>query len=138
MIVPGEETTFTCTYTSIFDVIEEFQWLVNGTLLEDLNKTEGIEAENNIVGHLHFINITVEYNGTTIQCIIHFTSGESVPSNHAILFVQGKEKIMRLAANCSNTLCRSPSCCWFSDCYSYSTGLHHLPHLDTSLLPGYN
>ncbi len=100
MIVSGEDTTFTCTYTSIIDVIEQFQWLVNGTRLEDLNKTEGIEAENNIVGHLHFINIPVEYNSTTIQCIIDFTSGESVPSNNAILFVQGKEKIMRLAANC--------------------------------------
>ncbi len=30
---------------------------------------------------------------------------------------------------------RSPSCCRFSECYSYSTGLHHLPHLDTLDIP---
>ena len=96
VIVSGEDTTFTC-YTAIFGPIEQFQWLVNETRLEDLNKTEGIEAENNFIGHLHFTNIPVEYNGTTIQCIIYLTSGESVHSNHAMLFVQGEEKIIYLA-----------------------------------------
>ncbi len=94
MIVPGDDATFTCIYSSIFDVIEQFQWLVNGTRLEDLNQTEGIRTENNIFGHLHFTNIPVEYNGTTIQCIIDFASGESTPSNHAMLLIQGEGKII--------------------------------------------
>ena len=96
VIVPGGETTFTCIHTSVIGVIEQFQWLVNGTRLEDLNQTDRIEAENNIIGHLHFINIPVEYNSTTIQCIIDFTSGESIPSNNATLFVQGEERILQL------------------------------------------
>ncbi len=64
---------------------EQLQWLVNGTRLEDLDQTERIEAKSNI---LYFIDIPV---GTTIQCIIDFTSGESVLSNNA---VQGEEKIV--------------------------------------------
>ncbi len=91
VVVPGDDTTFTC-YTAIFGPIEQFKWLVNGTRLEDLNQTEGIDAENNFFGHLNFISIPVEYNSTTIQCIIDFTSGESVSSNNATLLVQGKEK----------------------------------------------
>ncbi len=64
---------------------------MNGTRLEDLDRTERIEAEKNII---YFIHIPVQYNGTTIQCIINLTSGEIVPSNRAILLVQGEEKIV--------------------------------------------
>ncbi len=45
------------------------------------------------IGHLTFRNIPLEYNDTTIQCIVTLTSGEILQSNNATLLVQGKEKI---------------------------------------------
>ncbi len=91
VVVAGGNTTFTCIYTSASATAEQIQWLVNGTRLEDLNQTERIEAENNII---YFIHIPVEYNGTTIKCIIDYTSGGNVPSNNATILVQGEEKII--------------------------------------------
>ena len=86
----GGETTFTCLCTPIIrGHIEHIQWKVNETRVE-LIQTDGIVVENiRNVGHLHFINVSVEHNDTNIQCIIYFSSREMIRSNNAILFVQG-------------------------------------------------
>ncbi len=79
------------------------QWLVNGTLLEDLNQRDGIEDQVTFgTENLNFRNIPVEYNDTTIQCIVTLTSGDILPSNNATLLVQGDE-------------CDTPNCCRISD-----------------------
>ncbi len=88
VVIPGGMSTFVCQSINSGD-IQQFQWLVNGTQLES---TEGIRAtvQSNIIGILSFNNIPVEYNGTTIQCIVTLTSGETISSNNAALLVQGE------------------------------------------------
>ncbi len=87
----GGETTFTCSYTPLRGRIQHIQWIVNGTQAE-LIQTDGIMVENiQNVGHLHFINISVEHNDTTIQCRVNLTSGEI--TNNATLHVQGEDII---------------------------------------------
>ncbi len=72
--------------------IQQFQWLVNGTRLEDNDQRDGIEEHmTRTTGILTFLNVPVEYNDTTIQCIAIFTSGEIMYSNNATLLVQGEE-----------------------------------------------
>ncbi len=91
VITPGEGTVFLCRVTG---TVEQVQWLVNGTQLEDINQRDGIEDGFTFgTGHLSFRDIPVEYNDTTIQCIVTLTSGDIIPSNNATLLVQGKEKI---------------------------------------------
>ncbi len=72
--------------------IQQFQWLVNGTPLEDNDQRDGIEEHmTRTTGILTFLNVTVEYNNTTIQCIANYTSGAIMYSNSAKLLVQGEE-----------------------------------------------
>ena len=96
VIIPGRSTTFTCRYrANITDPVLRIIWLINGTQLdqEDLNQRDGIESDDlHDVGHLYFNNISVEYNDTTIRCLIFFTSSNLITSNIAILLVQGEEK----------------------------------------------
>ncbi len=88
----GGETAFTCLYTPLSGTIQHIQWIVNETRVEDLNQRDGIVVDNvQNVGHLHFINISVEHNDTLIQCRVNLTSGEIIDSNNAILFVQGDD-----------------------------------------------
>ena len=85
----GGVTTFTCLYIPLNGTLP-IHWIVNGTWLEDLEQRDGIEVVDlPYIGHLNFINISVEHNDTTIQCRVDFTSGEIVYSNNATLFVQG-------------------------------------------------
>ena len=89
MIILGGDTAFTCRGTS---AVQQIQWLVNGTQLEDLDQRNGIEHDVTFgLGHLTFRNISVEYNDTTIQCIVALTSGEILSSNNATLLVQGEK-----------------------------------------------
>ncbi len=90
---PGMNFTFECQPHNS-GPIQQFQWLLNGTRLEDLNQTERIMTHTTtIFGLLNFNIISVEYNDTTIQCIVTLTSGEVISSNNATLLVQGEEKI---------------------------------------------
>ncbi len=85
------DTTFLCLYSPTRGAILPIHWIVNGTRLEDLEQRDGIEVDaHSIIGHLHFVNISVDYNDTTIQCRVDFTSGEIVYSNNATLIVQGE------------------------------------------------
>ncbi len=87
VIIPGEDTVFTCRVTG---TVEQIQWLVNGTRLEDINKRDGIEDEVIFgLGSLTFSNVSVGHKDTTIQCIVTLTSGEIIRSNNATLLVQG-------------------------------------------------
>ncbi len=85
----GGKIVFTCRVTG---TVQQFQWLVNGTRLEDFDQRDGIEDGGTFgIGTLTFNNTPVEYNDTTIQCIVTLTSGEIIPSNNATLLVQGEE-----------------------------------------------
>ncbi len=144
IFISGNHPTFNCVSPSA-----SVEWLINGTRLEELSLTNMATEFSQISrqGILVFGNVSVEYNNTNIQCRATLSNGETVDST---LLVQGEREWLLclwiywlIVANVVrlklfSPYCRFPSCCWFSDCYSYSNGLHHLPHLDTSLLPGYN
>ena len=99
MSLEPHQTVVTSRSSSIFTchsinsgALQQFQWLVNGTRLEDLNQTDGIEADLiHDIGALAFTDIPVEYNDTIIQCIVTFTSGQISTSNNATLLVQGED-----------------------------------------------
>ncbi len=95
-------SSFSCQSLNSGD-IQQFQWLVNGTRLEDFDQTDGIMTTvKNDFGILALSNISLEYNETTIQCIITLTSGENISSNDATLLVQGEPYV--------DTLLRSEPC----------------------------
>ncbi len=98
MVVPEIlPATYVCHYISNDGDIQ-YQWLVNGTRLEDHNLGDGVDVVNTIATSvLSFVNIPVEYNDTTIQCIANFTSEDrDIRSNNATLLVQGEEKLLAL------------------------------------------
>ena len=152
VITPGLTAPFLCQVINNSG-LRQFHWLLNGTRLENLNlRVDAYKSRN--VGVLSFLNVTVEYNDTTIQCIANFTSGEIFCSNIATLLVQGEDNFVAFKhygklrgcliiyytlADTSLLIYRSPYCCRFFDCHSHITGLelHHLHHLDTSLLSEY-
>ena len=80
-------STFICQSINSGDM-KQFQWLVNGTQLEHSDEIS-TTAEGDI-GILTFSNIPVDYNDTTIQCIVTLTSGDTISSNNATLLVQGE------------------------------------------------
>ena len=80
----GDNGFFTCTSTIIITV----EWLVNGTLLEEPYPM-GVTTESfTIGGSLIFNNVTLDYNGTTVQCIAN-TNGNVRGTNIGTLLVQG-------------------------------------------------
>ncbi len=91
----GRQTAFVCIYTPARDDIQQFQWIINGTQVDEDEQREGIVINNvKNVGHLIFINISVEYNDTIIQCRVNFTSGDMIESNIATLFIQGEDRFI--------------------------------------------
>ena len=103
---PGRAVPFLCESINS-DGLRQLYWLVNGTRLEDLNLGDRVNeyvSQSPGVSGLVFLNISVEYNDTTIQCIVNFTSRENVYSTITTLLVQSKEKIYLATANCA------PSC----------------------------
>ncbi len=89
--IPGMMSTYVCQSINTGN-IQQFQWLLNGTRLEDLNKTDRIRTVNldQIIGIIHFNNITVDYDNTTIQCKVTLPSGVVISSSNAKLLVQGE------------------------------------------------
>ncbi len=92
VIPTGGYVTFTCINRATNEDVQ-FQWLVNGTRVENLNLEDMIMTDdrNNFVGLILFMNITVDYNNTIVQCKVNFTSGDIILSDNATLLVQGEE-----------------------------------------------
>ena len=92
VFIPGVDPVFTATGFII--PIASVHWLINGTRLEDLSLTK-VETEFSQLsrqGTLVFMNISVEYNNTNIQCRANLSNGETVDSNNVTLLVQGKRE----------------------------------------------
>ena len=87
--IPGGSATYACIINSGVsgDFIESMQWLVNDTLVEDL------ELDNVFVTglkRLRFTMITVEFNNTSIRCRANFTSGTiRISEEESMLLIQG-------------------------------------------------
>ena len=86
---------FTCSSASGTRV----EWLVNETLLEEPYPMGVTSAEiiipNNVIigGSLIFNNVSLDYNGTTVQCIAT-TNGNARQTNIGTLLVQGKDTLL--------------------------------------------
>ena len=70
--------------------IVSLQWLVNGSLVENVNLTNVRTEFGNISGVLRFYDIPVEYNMSSIGCMI-IAEGNSEPllSHQSSLILQG-------------------------------------------------
>ena len=89
----GGDPIYNCG--SSLGTITSVQWLINGTLFEDLNLTN-VETEFSDLsrqGTLVFSDISLEpHNNTIIQCRATFNNGETVYSNNSTLLVQGESE----------------------------------------------
>ena len=133
---PGGDARFRCLSSSAIGV----EWLVNGTLLENLNLNNvTTEFAEGIGGALLLTNLPVDYNMTRITCKVDESS--SVSNTTSLLLLQGnissymhQPHILATYTALGNTY-RSSLCCGFS--YNNCTRLCHLSHLDSSLHLGY-
>ena len=85
MTTPNDAVSYSCV--SPFDPITEIQWLLNTTLLEDLNLTDVTAGFSGVAGSLTFSNPS-DYNVTSVTCRAELQSGEQ-GSATALLLVQG-------------------------------------------------
>ena len=88
---PGGRAVFTCLGVSIVDV----QWLVNGTELDRLNLTnvkpmlETSPDGGSKIGRLVFTQLPIEYNTTTVKCIIITMNEILTATQNSTLLIQG-------------------------------------------------
>ena len=85
--VLGGTASFSCiTSPGSNDLIESVQWLVNDTLLEELELDDVVTT----LGQLRFRMVSELYNHTSIRCKGKLTSGTVSTSRDAtVLLVQG-------------------------------------------------
>jgi len=98
VLLPGTHSLYYCR--SRFGNVASVQWLINGTLFEDLNLTnvgtEFVDVFHR--GSLFFVNLSVNpYNNTIIQCRATYNNGEIVYSNNSTLLVQGERNDLCLS-----------------------------------------
>ena len=65
------------------------QWLINETLIENLNLSNANARLFRGLGRLDITHTPLAYNGTTIQCRANFGNGNSILSNILTLLVEG-------------------------------------------------
>ena len=82
----GSDVNFQCFIPSIFT---NWQWMINGTMFESLNLMDVMEVSEGAL--LKFLDIPLEYNGTTVQCTLTGPNGQSLSSTVGTLLVQGND-----------------------------------------------
>ncbi len=97
-VVPAEEFISTtggraeisCIAAPSAEVVD-MQWLINGTLFDNLNLTNVTEVLVGVgIMKLIFVSIPVEYNVTRIRCTVEFSGGRLQTSpNDTLLLLQG-------------------------------------------------
>ena len=93
---PGGRAFFTCLIAPGVSVVD-VQWLVNGTELDSLNlanvtsifETAGTRKR----GSLLFAQIPVEYNTTTVKCIVMTMNENLTAAQNSTLLIQGSNSI---------------------------------------------
>ena len=71
--VIGGDATFRCFLVSSNSIITDIKWIINGSLLEELDmvgvsSSQSIHQGGNTIGNLYFRNLTSQYNTSIIQC----------------------------------------------------------------------
>ena len=86
--IPGDECGFHCFDTSLTAL--SVQWLVNGTPLENSTLVIVFQHYSNISKTADLsLNLHLEDNGTTIQCVVNFST-KNVLSETITLLLQGQ------------------------------------------------
>lgn len=92
-MLPSGNVTYalydTIEYTCIVPQNSEVQWLVNGTILEDMNLPGVRTASNIVAGALTITNLTEVFNETTVQCKSTSRTGDVLLSDTPRLRLQG-------------------------------------------------
>ena len=107
LATPGGNISFTCLPLYTKSEIETFEWKVNQTLLKERDDAQNIEthssAADNGLGTLMINGVPSQYNMTTVQCGVTFSSGQKVDSNLAsIMILQGT--VFHCTSNCSRSM----------------------------------
>ena len=84
---PGGSASVSCFSTH---EIVDIEWLVNGTRFDNnLGPNVMSQFSSSVrTGRLDFVNLPLNYNGTSVQCIAELDSGE-LTSSSIILLIQG-------------------------------------------------
>ena len=85
---PSNNVTFLCT--ALLQTITGVQWLVNDTLLEDIDNTDvtaRFQTELRGIRTLNITNTPLAYNDTRITCIAELASGQEEAT--VSLLIQG-------------------------------------------------
>ena len=79
----GSTATFNCSAT-----IGAVGWLVNGSLLTELNIQD---ITTSSIGRKYFLHVPAleEYNNTVVRCVVVIRGGDTLYSDPVILKVQG-------------------------------------------------
>lgn len=79
----GSTATFNCSVT-----IGIVAWIINGSLLTQLNRPDVITSQ---VGRTFFLHIPAaeEYNNTNVVCAVAILGGDNLFSDPVVLKVQG-------------------------------------------------
>ena len=90
--IPGRNSTFTCfqLFPGSNTQLQNVAWLVNGSALENYGTDNIITApgpSNSEI--LTFINLSLENNGTTIQCQATLQSNVTQSASEGVLLLQG-------------------------------------------------
>ena len=83
--IPGGSASYTCTTSVVTnEMIASVQWLVNGTIFEEL-QLDNVTATRVLM----FSMISMDYNNTSIRCRATLASGSVKTSNVSMLLIQG-------------------------------------------------
>ena len=100
--LPNERFYFICTDPSRNAL--GFQWIINGTLLENITLINLSKHYNPKTRTAELLfNLPLEHNLTTIQCIANFAT-ENVSSESFTLLLQGQLKLYNLCYPCPHRL----------------------------------
>ena len=87
----GDSASFTCTVTSSTDSARNITWTING--LQLVENSDVMEIFNpdiaGGIGQITINNVSLPYNGSEVNCLIHFNSGTVATSNPSVLIVLG-------------------------------------------------
>ena len=91
---PGGHAIFTCLADNGVSATGGMRWLVNGTALESLRlanveSTIEVSTRGRKRGRLQFTRLPVEYNTTTVRCIVVATNQNFIAAHNSTLMIQG-------------------------------------------------
>ena len=96
MSAVGGTAVFRCP--SPTDAIVDIQWMLNGRPSDEIVAGSSVSvtptfSEVTRIGTLRLANLSMDFNGTVIQCMAEFDSEPPVVSPEATLLIQGMQSV---------------------------------------------